>query len=195
MLTATLIYFETFTCLRDVVISFMRRTLTYPLYRNYELSKQCVDDCIAALQTNPKWILKEFLETREIFECNERSVFNHYYIDDYIRYLNNDSICSADHLHMLAYNLKNIQFDVYKKHLGLGLSELETELLKELITDIHATASTSEEDDDADEEEDDDEDSDDDSESDCFTSPDNTDTEDTEEENSVICKKINEIEL
>lgn len=124
----------------------MRRSLIYPLYRNYELSKQCVEDCITALQTNSPWILKQLLITRDTFNSNQLSVFNHYYIDDYIRYLSNSAICPASHLQMLAYNLKNVLFDVFKKHLGLGLQELETELLKELITDIHISASNSEDD-------------------------------------------------
>uniref|UniRef100_T1PLU2 Protein SHQ1 homolog n=1 Tax=Musca domestica TaxID=7370 RepID=T1PLU2_MUSDO len=146
ILSATLTYFEPFTSLKDVAISFMRRSLIYPLYRNYELSRQCVEDCIAALQNNSQWILKQLLITHDCFSLNERAVFNHYYIEDYIRYVANQNICSNSHLQMLAHNLKNVLFDVFKKDLGLGLQELETELLKELITDIHIAASSTSED-------------------------------------------------
>lgn len=199
VLSATLTYFEPFTSLKDVVISFMRRSLIYPLYRNYELSKQCVEDCITALQTNPLWILKQLIITRDIFETNERSVFNHYYIDDYIRYISNSTICPASHLQMLAHNLKNVLLDVFKKHLGLGLQELETELLKEIITDLHIAASNSEDDsEDPDYNVDDDETGDDvgteSCESEFYTSPESTTSSDTEED-SVIEQKMNKLKL
>ncbi|XP_065354339.1 protein SHQ1 homolog [Calliphora vicina] len=213
VLSATLTYFEPFTSLKDVVISFMRRSLIYPLYRNYELSKQCVEDCITALQSNTAWILKQLLVSHDIFETNERSVFNHYYIDDYIRYLSNPAICTAAHLQMLAHNLKNVLLDIFKKHLGLGLQELETELLKELITDIHMAASNSEddsEDPDCDDEDDEDEDVDDDDEatddvgtesceSEFYTLPDSesdsTSSSSDTEEDSVIEQKMDNLKL
>ncbi|KNC30560.1 SHQ1-like protein [Lucilia cuprina] len=185
ILSATLSYFEPFTSLKDVVISFMRRSLIYPLYRNYELSKQCIEDCITALQMNSAWILKQLLICREIFETNERTVFNYYYIDDYIRYLSNPTLCSANHLQMLAHNLKNVLYDIFKKHLGLGLQELETELLKELITDIHIAASNSE--DDSEDHDCDDDDSDDDDDDDEET----TDDVGTESCESEFCNLPN----
>uniref|UniRef100_A0A1I8QAP9 Protein SHQ1 homolog n=1 Tax=Stomoxys calcitrans TaxID=35570 RepID=A0A1I8QAP9_STOCA len=144
ILSATLMYFEPHTSIKDVVISFMRRSLIYPLYRNYELSRQCVEDCIIALQSNHPWIVKQLLVTHDSFSDNERSIYNHYYIEDYIRYVTNASdACPPTHLQMLAQNLKNVLFDIFKKNLGLGLQELETELLKEIITDIHIGASSS----------------------------------------------------
>lgn len=129
--------------------------------------------------------MKQLLLTHDIFDINDRSVFNHYYIDDYIRYLSNTNLCPASHLQMLAHNLKNVLLDVLKKHLGLGLQELETELLKELITDIHIAASASE-----DESEDisDDTESDD----DC-TSSDNSSTD--SDGDSVIEQKLNNLKL
>ncbi|XP_075145081.1 protein SHQ1 homolog [Haematobia irritans] len=144
VLSATLTYFEPHTSIKEVVVSFMRRSLIYPLYRNYELSRKCVEDCITALQNNTQWIIKQLLITHNCFSANDRSVFNHYYIEDYIRYVTNaTNICPAKHLQMLAHNLKNVLFDIFKKNLGLDLQELEMELLKEIITDIHIGASSS----------------------------------------------------
>lgn len=182
----------------------MRRSLIYPLYRNYELSKQCVEDSITALQTNSAWILKQLLITRDIFETNERGVFNHYYTDDYIRYLSNPAICNATHFQMLAHNLKNVLLDIFKKHLGLGLQELETELLKELITDIHIAASNSEDDSEDPDCDDDEDDATDDvgtesCESEFYTSNDSesdssSSSSDTEED-SVIEQKLDNLKL
>ncbi|XP_061393213.1 protein SHQ1 homolog [Musca vetustissima] len=183
ILSATLTYFEPFTSLKSVVISFMRRSLIYPLYRNYELSRQCVEDCVAALQNNSQWILKQLLITHDCFSLNERSVFNHYYIEDYIRYVSNREICSSSHLQMLAHNLKNVLFDVFKKNLGLGLQELETELLKELITDIHIAASSTSEDESVE------------TESDTSSSDSSDDSDSDSDGDSVIEQKMGSLKL
>uniref|UniRef100_A0A1A9W1L3 Protein SHQ1 homolog n=1 Tax=Glossina brevipalpis TaxID=37001 RepID=A0A1A9W1L3_9MUSC len=193
ILTPTLYYFEPFHRLRDVVISFYRRSLIYPLYRNYEFSRHCVEDCIQALQMHSDWLVKQLLITHELFNVGERAVFNYYYLDDYIRYITNPSICPAAHLQMLAYNIKNILLDIFKKHLGLGLTDLESELLKELITDIHIAASTS-----GDESEDQEEgegEADDAGTESCESEFCNSNESSDTEENSVIEKQMNELKL
>lgn len=183
ILSATLIYFEPFNSLKDVVISFIRRSLIYPLYRNYELSRQCVEDCVSALQGNIQWIIKQLLITHDSFSINERAVFNYYYIEDYIRYIQNTEVCPQSHLQMLAHNLKNVLFDIFKKNVGLGLQELETELLKELITDIHVGTSSTSEDESAG------------SDTDSSTSSDNTSTSSESDEDSVIEQKMDNLKL
>lgn len=128
------------------MISFFRRSLIYPLYRNYHLSRRCVEDCVLALQRHPNWILKQLLATHQIFMEGEREVFNHYIIDDYVRYVSNPFVCPPSHLQMLAYNLKNILLDLAKEEMGLGLVKLESQLLREIISDIHITTTLSSED-------------------------------------------------
>ncbi|XP_067639116.1 protein SHQ1 homolog [Eurosta solidaginis] len=160
ILSATLSYFEPFDNIKDVVVSFLRRSLIYPLYRNYDLGRLCVQDAIEGLHKNPTWVLKQLLQTHLLFASSDCSqeVFNHYYIEDYIRYVAFSKSSDQTHLQLLARNLKNVLLDVCKKHLRLELGEIETELLKELITDMHlSNTSTSEEEGD-DEEEDDTED-------------------------------------
>lgn len=145
-LTATISYFEPFYSLRDVVISFLRRSLIYPLYRNYELSRRCVEDCITALQHHPSWIIKQFIATQLLFAEGERDVFNYYIIDDYVRYVANPFVCPPSHLQILAHNLKNILLDLTKEDIGLGLVKLESHLLREIISDIQISAPLSSED-------------------------------------------------
>lgn len=129
------------------MISFFRRSLIYPLYRNYHLSRQCIEDCVLALQRHPNWILKQLLATHQIFLEGEREVFNYYIIDDYVRYVSNPFVCPPSHLQMLAYNLKNILMDLTKGEIGLGLVKLESELLREIISDIRISTTVSSEDD------------------------------------------------
>lgn len=196
ILSSTLSYFEVFDNVKSVVECFLRRSLTYPLYRNFDFSRLCVDDAIAALRRGKNWVVKQLLVTHDMFMSgNEtRELLNKFYIDDYIRYVSNH--VDNDHLQMLSHNLKNVVFDVTKKSLRLGLTDIETELLKELIEDMHSSQSSggddSEFDDDDDYEEtegddDDDEEVDDDDEED----DDGEDSSSSQEEdtNSVIENK------
>lgn len=102
-----------------------------------------------------------------------RELLNKFYVEDYIRYVSNH--IDNDHLFMLSHNLKNVLFDVTKKSLRLGLTEIEKELLKELIEDMHSSQSSADdsefddyeedtEDDDEEEEEEGEDDEDDDEE-------------------------------
>uniref|UniRef100_A0A0A1XGD1 Protein SHQ1 homolog n=1 Tax=Zeugodacus cucurbitae TaxID=28588 RepID=A0A0A1XGD1_ZEUCU len=202
ILTATLSYFEPFENIKDVVISFLRRSLIYPLYRNYDLGRLCLQDAIDGLKKNPAWVLKQLLQTHAIFASSDcQQIFNQYYIEDYIRYVADSNRCGATHLRLLARNLKNVLLDVSKKHLRLELGEIETELLKELITDIHLGNSSTSEDDDTDEDIDDVEGDDANDESGTESGEDATDSSSTTassssssdtEQNSVIeqCKEV-----
>ncbi|XP_053949338.1 protein SHQ1 homolog [Anastrepha ludens] len=179
ILSATLSYFEPFESIKDVVVSFLRRSLIYPLYRNYDLGRVCVQDAIDGLQKNPTWVLKQLLQTHAIFASSDgnQELFNRYYIEDYIRYIADSNRSGQTHLQLLARNLKNVLLDVCKKHLRLELGEIETELLKELITDINLgdTLTSEEEGDDDTEDADEDEDEDD-------EDVDDNDDEDTNDE-------------
>lgn len=192
ILSSTLSYFEVFDNVKSVVECFLRRSLTYPLYRNYDFSKLCVDDTIAALRRGKNWIVKQLLVTYNMFlSGNEsRELLNKFYIEDYIRYVSNH--IDNDHLFMLSQNLKNVLFDITKKSLRLGLTDIETELLKELIEDMHSSQSSGGDDSEFDEEEYDDTEGDDDEDDD--EEVDDDDEEDSsssqeEDTNSVIENK------
>ncbi|XP_016985748.1 protein SHQ1 homolog [Drosophila rhopaloa] len=132
-------YFEQFDNYRDVLVSFLRRMITYPLYRNFELGRQCVRDAIEVLKGGRNWLINQLLLTHQQFAGGEpsRDSFNSYYLEDYIRYVTSPSACSDEHLRLLARNLKNVLMDVNKRHLGLGVTEIETELIKELMQEMH----------------------------------------------------------
>lgn len=150
ILSATLSYFERFQNLTQTVETFIRRSLIYPLYRNYELSRLCVQDAIEALQNHKPWILKQLLVTHVCFGPNltdSRYTLNKYFIKHYISYV--DKFVRSEYLQMLSRDLENALLNTTKQNLRLGLVELETELLKELIEDIHLTTSSKEEDDDS----------------------------------------------
>lgn len=124
----------------------------------------CIEDAITALQMGSKWILKQLLVTYELFLTSDdnRSLYNRYFIEDYIRYV---SSVEDNYLKTLSRNLKNLHLNITKKDTRLNLSDIETELLKELIEDIHLGNSDDSDDDDADSDGSDDESSSEDTES------------------------------
>ncbi|XP_017083515.1 protein SHQ1 homolog [Drosophila eugracilis] len=131
-------YYEQFDNYRDVLVAFMRRMITYPLYRNFELGRQCVRDAIEVLKGGRNWLINQLLLSHQQFASGEpsRDSFNNYYLEDYIRYVTSPSACSDEHMRLLARNLKNVLMDVTKQHLGLGVTEIETELIKELMQEM-----------------------------------------------------------
>ncbi|XP_034487160.1 protein SHQ1 homolog [Drosophila innubila] len=135
-------YFEKFDNYRDVLVAFLRRVITYPLYRNFELGRQCVKDAIDVLKGGRNWLINQLLLTHQQFASGEpcRDSFNSYYLEDYIRYLSNAKVCSDEHLRLLARNVKNVLMDVSKRHLDLGVIEIETELIKELMQEMRIDA-------------------------------------------------------
>ncbi|KAH8369395.1 hypothetical protein KR009_009642 [Drosophila setifemur] len=135
-------YFEQFDNYRDVLVAFLRRVVTYPLYRNFDLGRQCVRDAIDVLKGSRNWLIYQLLLTHQQFACSDpsRDNFNTYYLEDYIRYVTSAGACSDEHLRLLARNLKNVQMDVSKRHLGLGVTEIETELIKELVQEMRIEA-------------------------------------------------------
>lgn len=135
-------YFEQFDNYRDVLIAFLRRVITYPLYRNFELGRQCVRDAIEVLKGGRNWLINQLLLTHQQFASGEpcRDSFNNYYLEDYIRYISNATVCSDEHLRLLARNVKNVLMDVTKRQLDLGVIEIETELIQELMQEMRIDA-------------------------------------------------------
>ncbi|KAH8376345.1 hypothetical protein KR200_003410 [Drosophila serrata] len=131
-------YFEQFDNYRDVLVAFLRRVITYPLYRNFELGRHCVRDAIEVLKGGRNWLINQLLLTHQQFAVGEptRDSFNTFYLEDYIRYVTSPNACSEEHLRLLARNLKNVLMDVNKRHLGLGISDIETELFRELMQEM-----------------------------------------------------------
>lgn len=142
-LSATLCYFDPIISLRNAVEIFFKRSLIYPLYRNYDLSRLCVEDAIEALQKGSRWIVKQFLITYDLFLHSDenRSLLNRYFIEPYLRYLT--TVAADIHLKTLSRNLKNILLNLNKRDLRLDLSRIEAELLRELIDDMHLADSDS----------------------------------------------------
>lgn len=75
---------KSFDTPHSVLEAWYRRSLTYPLYRNYALSTQCIKDVIKMLKTKTT-LLKCLADMKSIVDKNDQSyVLGKMYLDDYV---------------------------------------------------------------------------------------------------------------
>lgn len=83
-LSSTLSYLDEFHQLSTCLRSFIRRVITYPLYRNFDLALQCIRDVVSILQTGKDCVLRCLLEMKFVLEhSQDRYLLCKLYIDDY----------------------------------------------------------------------------------------------------------------
>lgn len=87
-LSSTLSWFDIFKSIEECVAACFRRSLCFPLYRNWKLSQKCFQDLIDLMKLNSKAIIKVLIEIRKIFiDTDCRYILNDLYINDYIVWL------------------------------------------------------------------------------------------------------------
>ncbi|XP_057167864.1 protein SHQ1 homolog isoform X3 [Ursus arctos] len=83
-LSPTLCWFETWTNVHEILVSFGRRVLCYPLYRHFKLVMKAYRDTIKILQLGKSAVLKCLLDVHKIFQENDPAyILNDLYISDY----------------------------------------------------------------------------------------------------------------
>ncbi|KAL6111318.1 shq1 [Pungitius sinensis] len=141
-LSGTLCWLETYSSLHDVLLSFGRRVLCYPLYRHFALASAAVRDTTKILQTGKACVLRGLLDIHRVFRENDPAyILNDLYITDYCVWIQR---VKSKKMSALAETLQKTSLQ--KKDLGLELDELE-----------EAAAMVAEEDEDVDDDDDDDE--------------------------------------
>lgn len=121
-LSSTLSWLDSFTSLKDVAVSSIRRSLTFPLIRNWLLSQQVLEDTATVLSLGKTKVLKCFFEIRRLFSSSEsRYILNQLYIDDYCIWLQN---VEENKFTSLGDSLRKVE--VLKTDVGLNLDELES---------------------------------------------------------------------
>jgi len=120
-ISSVLSFCDSFSCLPDVVRACLRRSLSYPLYRNWELSVQVLKDVTRMFQLGKRHIIKALLSIKRILQFSEfRAHFNRLYIDDYCIWIQS---VSPSLLKSLSTTLEKIQ--PVKEMTDLNLSEIE----------------------------------------------------------------------
>ncbi|XP_042307636.1 protein SHQ1 homolog isoform X3 [Sceloporus undulatus] len=93
-LSSTLCWLETFTDMSDVLISFGRRVVCYPLYRHFSLVTRALNDTIMILQLGKSAVLKCLLDIHKIFRENDPAyILNDLYITDYCIWIQKAKLC------------------------------------------------------------------------------------------------------
>uniref|UniRef100_A0A7N6BVG6 Protein SHQ1 homolog n=1 Tax=Anabas testudineus TaxID=64144 RepID=A0A7N6BVG6_ANATE len=83
-LSGTLCWLETYSSLQDVLVSFGRRVLCYPLYRHFAMVSAAVHDTTNILQSGKACVLKCLLDIHKVFRENDPAyILNDLYITDY----------------------------------------------------------------------------------------------------------------
>nr|XP_027787759.1 protein SHQ1 homolog isoform X2 [Marmota flaviventris] len=124
-LSATLCWFETWNDIHEILVSFGRRVLCYPLYRHFKLVTKAYRDVIKILQLGKSAVLKCLLDIHKIFQENDPAyILNDLYISDYCVWIQK---AKSKKLSALAEALREVSLT--KGQLGLELEELEAAAL------------------------------------------------------------------
>lgn len=95
-LSSTLSWFDTFLSIHAVCVACYRRSLCFPLHRNWNLSTKVLEDVqrIFSLGSN-KVLLKCLLEVHKFLSCDQYYILNDLYMTDYciwVQHLNKETI-------------------------------------------------------------------------------------------------------
>ncbi|XP_052030397.1 protein SHQ1 homolog isoform X2 [Apodemus sylvaticus] len=124
-LSPTLCWFETWTDIHEILVSFGRRVLCYPFYRHFKLVLKAYRDTIKILQLGKSAVLKCLLDVHKIFQENDPAyILNDLYISDYCVWIQK---AKSKKLAALTEALKAVSLS--KAQLGLELPELEAAAL------------------------------------------------------------------
>ncbi|XP_018566688.1 protein SHQ1 homolog [Anoplophora glabripennis] len=127
-LSASLSWLDVFETPRETLVSSFRRSLIYPLYRNFNLSEKILVDMKKLLSLGEKFIIKCLIEIYYIFLNGDccRYILNKLFIKDYINY-----VMKWDKNKWQEYLQDVFSIDIKKADLGLNLLDLEQHMLLE----------------------------------------------------------------
>ncbi|KAI5619504.1 protein SHQ1-like [Silurus asotus] len=112
---------NTYHTLQEVLVSFGRRVLCYPLYRHFSLITTAMQDAAHIFQGGKAFVLKCLLAIHKIFRSNEPAyILNDLYITDYCVWIQR---VKSKHMVALAEALRKAE--LHKNDLDLELQILE----------------------------------------------------------------------
>uniref|UniRef100_A0A0V0G9M8 Protein SHQ1 homolog n=1 Tax=Triatoma dimidiata TaxID=72491 RepID=A0A0V0G9M8_TRIDM len=120
-LSSTLSWLQSFDCMKDVKIACIRRSLIFPLHRNWILSATVMEDTLNILKLGRRQILKCLIEIHKLFNASEpRYLLNQLFITDYCIWL--QKISEKRIIHLTQY-FKEAK--ICKNDIRLDLETLE----------------------------------------------------------------------
>ncbi|XP_040015542.1 protein SHQ1 homolog isoform X2 [Xiphias gladius] len=120
-LSGTLCWLETYSSLQEVIVSFGRRVLCYPLYRHFDLVSAAVRDTTKIFKSGKACVLKCLLDIHKVFRENDPAyILNDLYVTDYCIWI--QKVRSKK---LTAFAALLQKASLQKKDLELELEELE----------------------------------------------------------------------
>ncbi|XP_043517571.1 protein SHQ1 homolog isoform X1 [Frieseomelitta varia] len=121
-LSSTLCWFDEFSNSEEVIKACFRRSICYPLFRNWDLSKKILEDVKKIIKLGKKYIIKRFCEVHSLFNNSyePRYILNQLYIKDYLIWLQQINESLIESLESLISNV-----EPSKNDMQLELAELE----------------------------------------------------------------------
>eukprot|EP01103_Thecamoeba_quadrilineata_P014177 TRINITY_DN4152_c0_g1_i1.p1 TRINITY_DN4152_c0_g1~~TRINITY_DN4152_c0_g1_i1.p1 ORF type:complete len:451 (-),score=89.57 TRINITY_DN4152_c0_g1_i1:118-1470(-) len=120
-ISSTLSCLDRFTNIRDVVTSFIRRSLIYPLYRHWKLSWAVLKDVTKVMMLGKRYVLKYFLALKRFNENGDNYFYlNRLFIDDYCVWI---QTLKTNKLKEIVSEM--LELKIHKSDIGLPLKETE----------------------------------------------------------------------
>jgi protein SHQ1 len=107
--------------LKDVLISVYRRSLIFPLYRNFSLSQKITEDLCEVLKIGRKAVLKWFIQLKKLNERRDSGyLINRVFINDFIVWVQQTPE------QVFSKGLEELQkIEITKEELDLGIPQIE----------------------------------------------------------------------
>ena len=108
---------------RDVLVSSLRRALTYPYLRSYKLSRRILEDVTKLFYLGKRSLLKVLLYAHSIFERSDRYyLFNKILIEDFALWIQQQN---DENLYAFAKIVNEEKKKIGRNDLGLNLEAIE----------------------------------------------------------------------
>ncbi|XP_043504402.1 protein SHQ1 homolog [Polistes fuscatus] len=141
-LSSTLCWFQTFNSMGEVIKACIRRSLCYPLIRNWKLSIEVFEDVKQIVKLGKKYIIKQFCEIHTLFNNSHepRYLLNQLYIKDYLIWLQQIPESLMDSLIPLLNNVhpskENMNLDLVELEAAINCTLKENIVIENIIDDI-----------------------------------------------------------
>ncbi|KAJ7317019.1 hypothetical protein JRQ81_003181 [Phrynocephalus forsythii] len=140
-LSSTLCWLESFTTISEVLVSFGRRVICYPLYRHFGLVTRALNDTIMILQLGKSAVLKCLLDIHKIFRENDPAyILNDLYITDYciwIQKVKSKKLTAlAERMQKAELTKAQLCFELDELEAAAFLVQAEEKELKDSDTDV-----------------------------------------------------------
>lgn len=123
-LAATLNWLDVFDSPKEALTTSFRRSVIYPLYRNFNLSQKVFEDLKHIISLDERYIIRILIDIHQIFLKGDccRYILNNLFIRDYITYIMK---WHKDLWQSLVQ--ETLKLEIRKEDLGLNLQEIEND--------------------------------------------------------------------